>query len=80
VTLFPYYADVTASGDPDRAAAFRDVLRSVAAESPGENVSLVEGADLLSPGDLTWDVLHPGDEGMRTIGEGLADHLDSVTG
>jgi lysophospholipase L1-like esterase len=27
-----------------------------------------------------WDVLHPGDEGMQTIGAGLARHLDSVTG
>jgi lysophospholipase L1-like esterase len=80
VTLFPYYADVTAPGDPDRAAAFREALRSVVAESPGENVSLVEGTDLLSPGELTWDILHPGDEGMRTIGAGLADHLDAVTG
>lgn len=79
VTLLPYYADVTASGDPDRAAAFRDALRSVVAESPHDNLSLVAGTDLLSPGDLTWDVLHPGDEGMRTIGEGLADHFDSVT-
>ncbi len=80
VTLFPYFADVTASGDPERAAAFRDALRSVVAESSHDNLSLVEGTDLLSPGDLTCDVLHPGDEGMRTIGEGLARHLDSVTG
>lgn len=79
VTLLPYYADVTASSDPDRAAAFRAALRSVVAESPHDNLSPVEGTDLLSAGDLTWDILHPGDEGMRTIGDALADHLDSVT-
>jgi len=78
VTLFPYYADVTASGDPGRAEAFREALRSVVASSPHDNLSLVEGSDVGSAGDLTWDVLHPSDEGMMAIGDGVADHLETV--
>jgi len=76
VTLFPYFADVTESGDPDRAEAFRSALRAVVEQSPHENVSLVEGTALLDATDLTWDVLHPADEGMRSIAEGLAPVLD----
>ncbi|MFB6139138.1 MAG: SGNH/GDSL hydrolase family protein [Halosimplex sp.] len=78
VTLFPYYADVTASGDPDRADEFREALRSVVAASPRDNLSLVEGTDVASASALTWDVLHPGDEGMVAIGDGIADHLETV--
>ena len=70
---------VTESGDAEETAAFREELRSVVAESPHDTLSLVGGPDLLDPSDLTWDVLHPGDDGVRTIGEGLAPHLDAVT-
>ncbi|ESP87107.1 SGNH/GDSL hydrolase family protein [Candidatus Halobonum tyrrellensis] len=77
VTLFPYFADVTDGGDAAHAGAYRDALRSVVADSPHDNVSLVAGPDLLSASDLTWDVLHPGDAGMRSIGDGLAEHLDT---
>lgn len=76
VTLFPYFADVTESGDADRAEAFRSALRSVVEESPYENLWLVAGPELLDASELTWDVLHPADEGMRSIGEGLADRLE----
>ncbi|MFB6128769.1 MAG: SGNH/GDSL hydrolase family protein [Halorhabdus sp.] len=78
VTLFPYFADVTETGDADHAAAYRDALRSVVQESPHGNVSLVEGTELLDASELTWDVLHPADEGMRSIGEELAGRLEDV--
>ncbi|WP_226012225.1 SGNH/GDSL hydrolase family protein [Halomicrobium salinisoli] len=77
VTLFPYYADVAEEGDADVAAAYRDVLRSVVEDSPHDNLSLVAGTDLLSASELTWDVLHPGDGGMESIGDGLARHLET---
>lgn len=75
VTLFPYFDDVTVSGDPDHARAYREALRSIVADSPHENLSIVEGPDLLSLSGLTADLLHPGDRGMQAIGEGLAAHL-----
>lgn len=78
VTLFTYFADVTASGDADYADAFRQALRDVVARSPHENLSFVEGTELLTSSGLTWDLLHPSDEGMRTIGDGLAAHLATV--
>ncbi|MFC4551152.1 MULTISPECIES: SGNH/GDSL hydrolase family protein [Halorussus] len=78
VTLFPYFADATTTGDAEHAAAFREALRSVVADSPHDSLSLVEGPELLPPSELTWDVLHPGDDGMASIGDGLARHLETV--
>lgn len=75
VTLFPYYADVTETGDADRAEEFRGILRSVVENSRHENLSLVAGIELLPPSELTWDMLHPGDDGMRAIADGLSQHL-----
>jgi lysophospholipase L1-like esterase len=66
--------------DWDVATFALSVNMANAAFSTAQCRERVEGTDLLSPGDLTWDVLHPGDEGMQTIGAGLARHLDSVTG
>ncbi|MDS0295643.1 GDSL-type esterase/lipase family protein [Halogeometricum luteum] len=79
VTLFPYFDDVTASGDAEHAAAYRETLRTVVTDSPHGNLSLVEGPDLLPLSGLSADLLHPGDEGMRAIGEGLSRHLRRVT-
>lgn len=78
VTLFPYSADVTESGDADRAEAFRAAVRDVVADAPHTNLSLVEGTDLLDLSGLTADVLHPGDKGMEAIGDGLARHLEQT--
>ncbi|NGM69145.1 GDSL family lipase [Natronolimnobius sp. AArcel1] len=79
VTLFPYFADLTTSGDTARADAFRDALRTVVETTPHDTVSLVDGSDLLSPTELTWDVLHPSDRGMGAIGDALSAHLETVT-
>ncbi|WP_435098292.1 SGNH/GDSL hydrolase family protein [Halarchaeum sp. P4] len=78
VTLFPYFADVVANEDAGRAADFREAVRNVVVESAHENVSLIEGAELLDTPGLTTDVLHPGDAGMGTIGRALAERLDAV--
>lgn len=75
ITLFPYFADVTDSGDAEHATAYRRALRSVVADSPSTNLSLVEGTDLMDVSGLTADLLHPGDAGMEAIGDGLARHL-----
>lgn len=78
LTLFPYHADLVDGDDPERATAFRDVVRTAVADSPHENLSPVEGADLLGTTGLMDDVLHPGDAGMIEIGRGLADELATV--
>ena len=79
VTLFPYFDDVTASGDSEHAEAYREALRTVVEESPHENLSLVDGPDLIPLSGLTADLLHPGDDGMGAIGAGLSRHLRAVT-
>ena len=80
LTLFPYFADVTESGDADHARAYREAVRSVVAESPHDNLFVVEGSELMELSGLASDLLHPGDDGMEAIGEGvaarLADRLD----
>ena len=79
VTLFPYFDDFTGSGDAEHATAYRDALRSIVDESPHDNLTLVEGPDLLEISGLTSDLLHPGDHGMATIGERLAERLRDVS-
>jgi lysophospholipase L1-like esterase len=79
ITLFPYFDDLTESGDSDHAAAFRNAVREVVAESPHDNLHVVEGTDLNDATGLTADLLHPGDAGMERIGNGLADSLEDIT-
>ena len=76
VTLFPYHADIVHDGDPERARRFRETLRSIVTESSHENLHVVDGPDVMDATGLTTDLLHPGDDGMRAIGRGLADALD----
>ncbi|GAB6878169.1 hypothetical protein JCM17823_04430 [Halorubrum gandharaense] len=78
VTLFPYFADVTNSGDSARATAFRDALREVVERSPHGNLSLVDGRELLDTSGLTADLLHPSDYGMETIGDRLGQRLAEI--
>ncbi|MFB6202195.1 MAG: SGNH/GDSL hydrolase family protein [Halorhabdus sp.] len=79
ITLFPYFDDVIASGDPVHARAYREALREIVAESPHSNLTLVEGKTLMSLSGLVVDLLHPGDEGMKMIGERLARRLEEIT-
>ncbi|WP_416010912.1 SGNH/GDSL hydrolase family protein [Haloarcula japonica] len=75
VTLFPYFADITDTGDTDLANAFRAALRTVVSDSSQNNLSLVEGTDLLTGTGLTCDLLHPSDVGMNSITNGLSTHF-----
>jgi lysophospholipase L1-like esterase len=78
ITLFPYFDDLTAAGDADRAGAYRQTLREIVRESPHDNLSLVEGKELLPVSGLAADLLHPGDAGMRAIGDSLARRLQNI--
>lgn len=78
LTLFPYFDDVTASGDSAHAAAYREHLREIVAQSPHDNLSLIEGAKLTDLSGLSADLLHPGDHGMEQIGRGIARHLATI--
>jgi lysophospholipase L1-like esterase len=80
VTLFPYFEDLIESGDADHARAYRDALRTIVEESSHENVTLVEGPELLEVSGLGADLLHPGDHGMGMIGEKLAERLGAIVG
>ncbi|WEL17958.1 GDSL family lipase [Halorhabdus sp. SVX81] len=78
LTLFPYFDDLTESGDAEHASAFRDAVRAVVAESPHENLHVVAGPDLNDITGLTADLLHPGDAGMERIGTRLADRIEAI--
>ncbi|WP_330166486.1 hypothetical protein [Halobacterium sp. KA-4] len=76
MTLFPYCDDVTESGDAEHAIAYRETLRTIVEESPHGNLSLVESPELLPLSELAADLLHPGDYGMKRIGDELSQRLD----
>lgn len=78
VTLFPYFADLTTSGDRERSEGFREALRSIVADSAHEHLHLVEGTKLMGTSGLTADLLHPGDDGMGAIGTALAERLEGI--
>jgi lysophospholipase L1-like esterase len=78
ITLFPYHMDLVASDDADRAAAYRRELREAVAALPHDNLSLVEGPELMTTTGLMDDVLHPGDDGMIQIGRHLAEELEPL--
>ncbi|WP_226042633.1 SGNH/GDSL hydrolase family protein [Natrinema sp. DC36] len=80
ITIFRNARDVCRSADPDGLCErFREELREVVAETPHENVHLLEGPELLPTiGGLTADLVHPGDDAMITIGENLAAELEPL--
>ena len=82
ITIYPNGRDVVEGTDDEgRCAAFRAALRDVARETPHENVTLVEGPDVLDDIDgLTTDLTHPGDNAMIRMGENLATRLESLLG
>jgi hypothetical protein len=71
--------ETVASANPDRPVACITIFRNsrdVVADSPRDNVHLLEGPELLPSIDgLTTDLVHPGDGAMVTIGENLATEL-----
>ncbi|WP_254280631.1 SGNH/GDSL hydrolase family protein [Haloarcula marina] len=77
VTLYPSFYDLCPErGLENDAEAFRDALREIVIDVPGD-VQLVEGPDVLRDiGELTTDLIHPGDNGMVDMGRALAQRLD----
>ena len=75
ITIYPHFRDFTPA-EPQWAAhsdRFRRILREVVAEQDSDNVTLLEGPELLTEiGGLTGDLIHPGDQGMIEMGERLA--------
>ncbi|MFB6153663.1 MAG: SGNH/GDSL hydrolase family protein [Halodesulfurarchaeum sp.] len=78
ITLFPYFDDVIPSGDAEHARAYREVLRTIVEESTHENLSIIDGTELMDESGLVADLLHPGDDGMQAIGAGLAERLPPI--
>lgn len=80
ITIFRNARDVvTDHPEGETCERFRSELREAVAESPHENVHLLEGPELLPSIDgLTTDLVHPGDGAMTTIAERLAGELESV--
>jgi len=76
ITLFPYYPDVVADGDAERAEAYRATLREIVADTDHPDIHVVEGTDLTDVSGYSADLLHPGDVGMAEIGRSLAEELD----
>ncbi|QRV17785.1 hypothetical protein JMJ58_22710 (plasmid) [Haloterrigena salifodinae] len=80
ITNFRNAMDVCQSADPEGLCdRFREELREIVAKTPHENVSLLEGPDLLPTiGGLTTDLVHPGDNAMITMSETLAAELEPL--
>ncbi|WP_123539386.1 SGNH/GDSL hydrolase family protein [Halosimplex salinum] len=77
ITIFRNSRDVVEGhGEAEVCERYRETLREVVAESPHDNVHLLEGPDLLPSVDgLTTDLVHPGDGAMTTMAERLAAEL-----
>jgi lysophospholipase L1-like esterase len=77
ITIFRCSRDVVEGhAEAETVERFRAELREVVAESPRDNVALLEGPELLpSIHGLTTDLVHPGDGGMTTMAERLATEL-----
>lgn len=80
ITIYRNARDVCeGADDDDRCERFREALRDVAAESPHDNVHLLEGKEILPDvAGLTTDLVHPGDDAMIRMGENLAAELDEL--
>lgn len=80
ITIYRNARDVCADVDVDgECERFREALRSVVAESPHDNVHLLEGPEILPDvAGLTTDLVHPGDDAMIRMGENVAAELDEL--
>ncbi len=80
ITLFPYFQDFgvrPADKNPKGASEeYRQALRDAVAAYPHDNAHLIEGPEILTDiGNLTSDLIHPGDNGMIQMGQNLAAKL-----
>jgi len=80
ITIYPNARDLRPGHDQgEECERFREELRAAVAESPHDNLHLVEGSDVLTDvGGLTTDLVHPGDDAMIRMGENLAAELDAL--
>ena len=80
ITLWPYYRDFGVEVDGldygGRPEEYRQILRDVVRDYPGDNAHLVEGPDMLTDvSGLCADLIHPSDNGMIEMGWRLAKKL-----
>ncbi|MEX0324934.1 MAG: SGNH/GDSL hydrolase family protein [Puniceicoccaceae bacterium] len=83
VTIFPNHYTPEKYTSPEQIGkhcsnelAFNKCLRGIVRDGAFSNVTLVEGADILtSPEFLTVDLVHPSDYGMIEMGKNLARYL-----
>lgn len=83
VTPFPLPPDLVGGTVPEEWSTtpetYRTVLRDVVAEAGHDNLSVLEGPDLLPDiGGYSTDLLHPGDDAMIRVGENLAAALSDL--
>jgi len=80
ITIYPNSRDLVPDHEEGAVCErFREELREIVAETDRDNVTLLEGADLLTDvGGLTTDLVHPGDNAMVRMGERLADELEPL--
>lgn len=84
ITLFPVFTELCPSVEPGEdwestAVAYREALRDAVTVIDRDNVTLLEGPELLAdPGGLSTDLLHPMDHGMGQIAERLATRLEPI--
>jgi lysophospholipase L1-like esterase len=80
ITLYPYFRDfgIDATGPQfgGTSEEFRQALRDAVSACSNDNVYLIEGPDVLTDiRGLTFDLIHPSDNGMIQMGRNLAEKL-----
>lgn len=79
ITIYRNARDVCDHEETEDCDQFREALREIVAETPHENVYLLEGTDILPDlAGLTTDLVHPGDDAMIRMGENLASELERL--
>ncbi|MBD3180851.1 hypothetical protein GF312_01065 [Candidatus Poribacteria bacterium] len=83
ITLYPYFRDfgIDSTGPEfgGTAEEFRQALRDAVSACPNDNVYLIEGTDILKDiRGLTFDLIHPSDNGMIQMGRNLAEKLKEI--
>lgn len=80
ITIYTNESDVCEGiAEAERSEPYREALREVVAETPHDNVHLLEGPAIVDGvAGLTPDLVHPGDDAMIRMGENLAARLDDL--
>ena len=83
ITLYPYSRDfgidTIAPQLGGTSEEFRQALRDAVSACPNDNAHLIEGPDVLTDiRGLTFDLVHPSDNGMIQMGRNLAEKLKKL--